>query len=139
MKTRTGRTRDEILVDEIGRLVPFFGKGGAKLAARLLRTDTKSTEIELQLSTERAFEVATHALSNLGRLLADDGGVQSTGLKSVVGSGRLNLNPALVEIEIKESRTGGAVLCVTASAKEGLHNQNTAANAIERVVARLIE
>jgi hypothetical protein len=58
-------------------------------------------------------------------------------LKAVVGSGFLNMNPAIVYLEIREGDSTGCELMITAAAKEGLIKQHTASKAVQRVVSGL--
>jgi hypothetical protein len=57
----------------------------------------------------------------------------------VVGSGILNMNPAIVWLEILAGDSTRCEVTVTAAAKEGLIKQHAAAKAGQRVVAALKE
>jgi len=139
MKRESGQTTDEILVREIARLAPPFCGWGAKRAAKTLLTETRFETLVLKMPAERAHELALLTLSKLGRMqVSSDVSVHPT-LRAVVGAGTLNLNPALVDLVITENSTNECAVTITAAAKEGLIKQQTAAGAIQRVIAALLE
>jgi hypothetical protein len=78
-------------------------------------------------------------LSNLGKLQVGINETPSSSLKAVIGSGHMNLNPAVVSLVILSVESGGCEIIVTAKAKEGLIDQQTANKAVERVASALKE
>jgi hypothetical protein len=58
-------------------------------------------------------------------------------LKAAVGSGFLNMNPAVVLLEILEASSDACEITITAAAKEGLIKQNTAEKVIQRIASEI--
>ncbi|MGH3339270.1 MAG: hypothetical protein ACRDPL_10615, partial [Propionibacteriaceae bacterium] len=58
-------------------------------------------------------------------------------LRTVVGSGALNLNPAVVTLQLRATTSASTTIRVRGVAKEGLIRQRAGREAAERVAARL--
>jgi hypothetical protein len=124
----------------VGKVVGFGGSFGARFAAKFLPTETYSEKLALKISPELALKHGFSVLTKLGKLQTDsDYKPPHPSLKAVVGSGFMNLNPAVVCLEIQEANSTGCVLTISAAAKEGLIKQHTAAKAVQRVVSTLRE
>jgi hypothetical protein len=141
---------EEILVERLGRLAwrsgrrigglwsASGGRAGARLGARLLRNDVHRIELVVSLPPDEALTLAGSVLASLGEpvdetRLADD----EYELRAVVGSGALNLNPALVTLQLVARTPTSTTFCVRGVAKEGLIPQRAGRKAAERVVAAL--
>jgi hypothetical protein len=141
---------EEILVDRIGWLgwrsgrigagLPGASGGrlGARFAARLLPEDVYEIELVLALPPDEALALAGRVLSSLGESvdetrLADD----KHELRAVIGSGALNLNPAVVTLQLVATTSASTTIRVRGVAKEGLIGQRAGRKAAERVAARL--
>jgi 3-polyprenyl-4-hydroxybenzoate decarboxylase len=144
------REEEDILVERLGRLAwrsgrfiggPSSASGGrlgARLAARLLSEDVHETELVLALRPDQALALARWVLTSLGdpideTRLADD----EHELRAVVGSGALNLNPAVVTLRLGATTATSTMIRVRGVAKEGLIRQRAGRKAAERVAMRL--
>ena len=132
-------TDDDLLVREIGRVAGSFGSFGARLVAKRLTTKTCTEKLALQITPQRASTLGRTVLSNLGKLQAGINETLSSSLKAVIGSGHMNLNPAVVSLTILAVESAWCEIIVTAKAKEGLIDQQTAEKAAERVASALKE
>jgi hypothetical protein len=141
---------EEILVDRLGRLGwrsgrlsgglqgASGGRLGARLAGRLLPEDIHEIVLALALPPDEALARARCVLDSLGEpvdetRLADD----KHELRAVVGSGALNLNPAVVTLQLVATTSASTTIRVKGMAKEGLIRQRAGRKAAERVAARL--
>lgn len=119
-------------------LAGLGGSFGAKFAARSLPTKTKSEKLAIKATPERAIQLGFSALTRFGRLQGEEsGGSPYPLLKAVVGSGFLNMNPAVVFLEILKGRSDTCEVTITAAAKEGLIKQHTAEKAIRRIASEI--
>jgi hypothetical protein len=148
---------DQILAEELGKVGELGAKLGALLhgdaldenasreaslaahyAAKFLPTESHSEKVRLSVSPEKAIKPGFSVLRKMGELKADDGPKPPYPLlKAVVGSGFLDMNPAVVYLEIFEGDATGCEVTITAAAKEGLIKQRTAAKAVERIASAL--
>jgi hypothetical protein len=144
------RGEDEILVDRLGRLAwrsgrligglssAIGGRLGARFAARLMPEDVHEIEFVLPLPPDEVLALARSVLASLGESVdatrhADD----KYELRTVVGSGALNLNPAVVTLQLVATTPASTTLRVRGVAKEGLIPQRAGRKAAERVTACL--
>ncbi len=141
---------EEILADRLGRLAwrtgrligglssATGGRLGARLAARLLPENVHEIVLVLPLPRDEALALAQWILASLGEpvdetRLSDD----KYQLRAVVGSGALNLNPAVVTVQLVASTPASTTIRVRGVAKEGLIPQRAGRKAAERVSACL--
>ena len=144
------REEEEILTDRLGRLAwrsgrligglssAVGGRLGARLAARLLPENVHEIELVLLLPPDQALALARWVVASLGEpveatRLADD----KYELRTVVGSGALNFNPAVVTVQLVATTPGSTTVRVRGVAKEGLIPQRAGRKAAERVTACL--
>jgi hypothetical protein len=114
------------------------GRLGARLAARLLSHDVHEILLVLALPPDEALALARCVLASLGEpadqtRLADE----KHELRAVVGSGALNLNPAVVTLQLLATTSASTTIRVRGVAKEGLIRQRAGRKAAECVAARL--
>lgn len=132
-------TDDDLLVHEIGRAAGLFGSFGKRLAAKRLTTKTSTEKLSLQIAPQMAIMFGRTVLSSFGKLQAGFDETPSSPLRAVIGSGHMNLNPSVVSLTILAVASAGCEITVTAKAKEGLIDQQTAQKAAERVASALKE
>jgi hypothetical protein len=144
------RDEEEILINRLGRVAWRSGRSigglstarggrlGARIAARVLPKDVHEVELFLPLPPDQALALAQWVLSSLGEpvdqtRVADD----KHELRAVVGSGVLNLNPAVVTLQLVATTSASTTIRVRGVAKEGLIPQRAGRKAVERVTACL--
>jgi hypothetical protein len=144
------REEEEILADRLGKLAwrsgrrigglssASGGRLGARLAARFLSEDVHEIELVLPMPPDHALTLARSILASLGEpvdeiRLADD----QYELRGVIGSGVLNLNPAVVTLQLVATTSASTTIRVRGVAKEGLIPQRAGRKAAERVTACL--
>ena len=113
------------------------GRLGARLAARLLPADVHEIELVLELPSDEALARARSGLFSLGEPVDKTQFADTHELCAVVGSGSLNLNPAVVTLQLVARTPASTTLRVRGVAKEGLIRQRAGRKAAERVAARL--
>ena len=140
---------ERILLNRIGRLGwrsgwlagglrgASGGRLGARLAARLLPADVHEIELVLVLPSDEALALARSVLFSLGEPVDETHFADTHELCAVVGSGSLNLNPAVVTLQLVATTPASTTLRVRGVAKEGLIRQRAGRRAAERVAARL--
>ena len=141
---------EENLVNRLGRLgwrsgrlagglqAASGGRLGARLAARLLPEDVHEILLVLALPPDEALALARRVLASLGEPAAETPLVDDKHeLRTVVGSGVLNLNPAVVTLQLLATTSASTTIRVRGVAKEGLIRQRAGRKAAERVAARL--
>ena len=142
---------EDILRRELGKTVNKFvphvtsdsendslASAAMQLAARYLSTETHTERLVLGMDPENALRRMVSVLGKLGKLKAEDSDkTPYPSLKAVVGSGFLNMNPAVVYLEILQATPTACEITVTGLAKEGVIKQRTAAKAVQRVIAAL--
>jgi hypothetical protein len=141
---------EEILVNRLGRLGwrsgrltgglsgARGGRLGARFAARLLPEDVHEIELILALPPDEALALAGWVLCSVGEPVDETRFAEDRHeLRAVVGSGALNLNPALVTLQLVATTSASTTIRVRGVAKEGLIRQRAGRKAAERVAARL--
>ena len=114
------------------------GRLGARFAARLLPHDVHEIVLVLALPPDVALALARRVLASLGEP-ADETRLtdEKHELRAVVGSGALNLNPAVVTLQLLATASASTTIRVRGVAKEGLIRQRAGREAAEHVAARL--
>lgn len=123
-----------MLERELGNI----GGLGAQYAARQLPSEGFEIQMARPESIRNVASAATHVASVHGRLidvLELDEGVE---IKAMVGSGYMNMNPAIVSIFVTEHDHSSNVI-VKATAKEGLIKQRTSERAVRRIAESIRE
>ncbi len=145
------KRENKILARELGKLGAISGAVGggldgaiggglgANLAARLLPNDTFELDIEIAAKPRAVLKKAFNILSRTGKITE---GIEPPSdlptLYAVIGSGFLNLNPALVRVEIVAVSKNSTQVTIRGVAKEGLIKQHAGEKAA-RKIADLLE
>jgi hypothetical protein len=123
-----------------GKAGALGGRIGAGFAAKYLPTESYSEKLVLKIAPETVLKLGFSLLTKLGELqAADSENSPYPTLKAIIGSGFLNMNPAIVYIEILAGDATSCELVITAAAKEGLIKQRTAFKAVQRLISGLRE
>ncbi|MFF5082728.1 hypothetical protein ACFY36_37285 [Actinoplanes sp. NPDC000266] len=123
---------NELLVaglEAVGKRTEPGAAAGARFAARRMRADIFETTVELPLSLPDAGELTGRTLDALGTRTAES--------QAVMGSGAMNMNPAVVTVTLRE-QDGTVVATVRGVAKEGLIRQRAGQKAARRVAEQLV-
>ncbi|MEV4350071.1 hypothetical protein AB0J83_36900 [Actinoplanes sp. NPDC049596] len=110
------------------RTKPGAGQG-ARFAARRMRADIFETTVELPLSLPEAEALVGRTLTDLGTRTAES--------QAIMGSGAMNLNPAVVTVTL-HAHEGQTLATVRGVAKEGLIRQRAGQKAARRVADQLL-
>jgi len=161
-----GDSKDEILEAELAKLgaaggavggaigsaagaaisdAPYFGTGaasgaaggavGAKLGGKLMKDTAEEGTVELNEPADAALRRVVQVLSEAGEIHPSD--TEAPGVRAVVGSGFLEMNPAVIDATVEPVDDKRTRVKLRASAKEGLIKQGTAQKAIEKVASAL--
>ena len=85
----------------LGKAAALGGSLGASLAAKFLPTESYREKLSLSVAPEQALKLGFSVLTKLGKLQSEHGNKPPYPfLKAVIGSGFLNMNPAVVYLEI---------------------------------------
>jgi hypothetical protein len=141
---------EKILVNRVGRLGrrsgrlggglwgASGGRLGAQFAVRLLPHDVHEILLVLPLPPDEALALARCVLASLSEPTDEAQPVDKKHeLRAVVGSGALDLNPAVVTLQLLATTSASTTIRVRGVAKEGLIRQRAGREAAERVAARL--
>ncbi|MFN8528714.1 MAG: hypothetical protein U0670_08900 [Anaerolineae bacterium] len=107
---------------------------GVRFAMRFMPTERYTEKLSLAMPPDKALKIGCSALSKLGSLQKQDEQSPYPVLTAVIGSGMMNLNPAVVYFEILEATDSKCEITLTGAAKEGLIKQHTAEKAVKRAV-----
>lgn len=123
---------DELLVLGLSQL----GGRGAAWTARRLRKDVYELEKTLAAPVGEVFASVAGLLESIGTVaaLTDPGDGQAL-VRGVVGSGAMNLNPAVVTVRMTATADGGTIVHIRGAAKEGLIKQHAGEKAAKRLEA----
>jgi hypothetical protein len=131
--------------DLLARAVAGFGARmgrpagrGAARAVRFLRKDVAELDVVVGMAPEAAMARAREVIGEQGEIVHPEGtgGAPGGQVSGIVGSGAMNLNPAVVTVTVHPA-PGGSRLAVRAAAMEGLIKQRAAAKAARRLAAAL--
>ena len=143
---------DKILEDEsakLGGFGGFIGGGvagatggaiGAKIGASMLPTVTYQHSLIYMSSLENAIKAVNNSIVTSGgykKMLDADKNSQIPMFSAIIGSGLLNLNPAVVCVTVEYINETRVNICITGHAKEGLIKQKTAQKAVLRIAENL--
>jgi len=128
------------VADMFGATVPpleLAGSLGAKMTMRFMPTECCAEILAVRADQVTVLTKCIMAIQDLGTMLDEPSESSFPTLSVVVRSGFLNMNPAVVHIEVVDVQESACKLQVSAAAKEGLIKQNTARKAVCQVVDRL--
>lgn len=116
------------------------GKGGAaggRFGARFTKAQTAETSVEVPHDPETARERARESITASGAVVEDPNAAGDGSVWGLVGSGALNMAPALVRVGIDTASSGSSRVHVRATGKEALIKQRIGAKAADRIAAAL--
>lgn len=135
------KSQDEILARELGKLGNIFGPGesrGVDFASRFLSTETFIESLRIEAEAEKVLQSVFRILTSMGQIT--DEFAESSGsprLSAIVGSGFLQLNPAVVHVQVVPAGEHSSDVSIIAVAKEGLIKQHTAEKAVKKFSGEL--
>lgn len=115
------------------------GAAGGRFGARFTRPRSAAARIEVAREPAAVRELARSALGEGGRVVDDPNGAGDGSIWGIVGSGALNMSPALVRVDVEpaDAGAGGSRVAVLATGREGLIKQAIAAKAVDRICAAI--
>ncbi len=133
---------DEILAHELSKIgLASGGTGGgigARIAARFLGNDTFEISKTINESMPSILSTVTTIFQQEGRIVEN---IESTSNQPAVyvfvGSGYMNMNPALVSVTVQDSSEHSTTLLIKGVAKEGLIKQHSGRKAAQRIAELL--
>src|SRR5437867_1259860 len=99
------------------------GAIGAGWAAKRLPSTSAARTVHLQVPAGDAVRSAFNAITKVGRILGGNVEQATPTFRGVVGSGFLDMNPAVVEVTIEPASANQTAIHIQATAKEGLIKQ----------------
>ena len=125
---------DELLVLGLSQL----GGRGAAWTARRLRKDVYELDKTVPVPLGEVFASVASMLESTGMVVARTGPGDGHALVcAVVGSGAMNLNPAVITVSMTSAADGSTILHIRGAAKEGLIKQHAGEKAAKRFGALL--
>ncbi|HEX2321728.1 MAG TPA: hypothetical protein VHJ18_22340 [Streptosporangiaceae bacterium] len=125
---------DQLLVLGVSQL----GGRGAAWTARRLRKDVYELDKTVPVPLGEVFASVASLLESTGMVVARTGPGDGQALvRAVVGSGAMNLNPAVITVSMTCAADGGTNLHIRGAAKEGLIMQHAGEKAARRFGALL--
>ncbi len=112
------------------------GKGGAG-GGRFTKAQTAETSVEVPHDPETARERARESITASGAVVEDPNAAGDGSVSGLVGSGALNMAPAMVRVGIDTASSGSSRVHVRATGKEALIKQRIGAKAADRIAAAL--
>lgn len=109
------------------------GASGGRFGARFLKAQTATTAVEVAHDPEAVRQRARATVAELGALIEDPNGAGDGSVWGFVGSGAMNMAPALVQVHVKRGGSGGSRVLVRATGREGLIKQKIGAKAADRI------
>ncbi len=126
---------DQILADELAHL----GRSVlTKFVAGFLPNDTYEISFEMAIQPASVVSVATSILHAEGKLLSTEDISTMPKVKSLLGAGFLNMNPALVSISATAMPHSQTHITIQGKAKEDLIKQHAGKKAAQRVAHLLL-
>ena len=123
---------------EVGStFVARAGAAGGRFGARLTRPRTAASLVEVQHEAEMVRARARAEIAGTGVVIDDPNAAGDGSIWGVVGSGALDMAPALVRVHVEPMAAGRSRVQVRATGREGLIKQRIAAKAVVRICGAL--
>lgn len=123
--------------DDAGHLAENATSMGVRFAMKFMPTERYTEKLLLTMPPDKALKIGYSVLSKMGALQKQDEQSSYPFLTAVIGSGMMNLNPAVVYFEILEATDSQCEITLTGAAKEGLIKQHTAEKAVKRIAGEI--
>jgi len=123
---------DRILEKAMVSLVPRQGKWGTAFAASRLPTKSKKGRFIVDKPKKQASTMIQDFFKTKGLLMKPDP-KKKWEISGLIGSGFMDMNPSFITVVLRTVAKHKTEICIVASAKEGLINQNTSEKAIEKI------
>lgn len=135
---------DKTLNHEFGKFmgkfgVPASGQLGAQLAAKFLPKNTYQLAMDVATDPTSVLKIVTDILTMRGELLNTQNTSELWEVKAIIGSGYLNMNPALITVQIHQMPFNQTHITILGSAKEGLIKQRAGEKAVHLIAQCLTE
>lgn len=131
-----GELGGKIAADITGLREPASRKGGAaggRWGARFTRSCSAEALVEVSQEAAVVRERGEACISAEGTVIEDPNGTGDESIWGLVGSGVMNMVPALVRVDVEAIGSGTSRVHVRATGREGLIRQQVAAKAVDRI------
>lgn len=135
---------NETLNREFGKFMGKFGvrssgQLGASLAAKFLPNNTSHISIDVANDPTSILNAVTDILTIEGEILDTQNTSEIFEVKAMIGAGYLNMNPALIIVQIHQVPSKQTHIVISGIAKEGLIKQRAGERAVRFIAQRLTE
>jgi len=115
------------------------GASGGRLGSKATRAKTAQSRVEVDAGTDEVRARVIAAIEASGSRIPDPNEADDGSIWGIVGSGAMNMSPALVRVSIEELTRSRTAVEVRATGKEALIPQRIGAKAVDRIVAAVRE
>jgi hypothetical protein len=109
------------------------GASGGRFGARFTKAQTAVTTVEASHDPHAARERARTSIAESGAVIEDPNASGDGSVWGLVGSGAMNMAPALVRVAVEAAGSSGSRIHVRATGREGLIKQRVGAKAADRI------
>lgn len=114
------------------------GASGGRFGARFTKAQTAATTVDVPGDPETVHERARATIGASGAVIDDPNAAGDGSVWGFVGSGAMNMAPALVRVEVEPAGTNGSRVHIRATGKEGLIRQKIGAKAADRIAEGVV-
>ncbi len=109
------------------------GASGGRFGVHFTNAQTAATTVEVPHDPEAVRERARAAIADSGAVIEDPNAAGDGSVWGFVGSGAMNMAPALVRLQVEPAGSRGSRVHVRATGREALIKQKIGAKAADRV------
>lgn len=109
------------------------GAAGGRFGTRFTKPRTAETTVEVPHGPEAVRERATAVIAESGAVIEDPNATGDGSVWGLVGSGTMNMSPALVRVQVEAADAGGSHVHLRATGREALIKQGIGAKAADRL------
>ncbi len=109
------------------------GASGGRFGARFTKAQTAAVMVEAPDDPEAVRERARAGIAESGAVIEDPNAAGDGSVWGLVGSGAMNMAPALVRVQVDAAGAGGSRAHVRATGREALIKQKIGAKAADRI------
>jgi len=107
---------------------------GGSFGSRFTKAHTAQSVVDLPYEREGALESVRNVIAEIGALIDDPNRAGDGSVWGIIGSGVMDMMPALVRVQVEARGSGAARVHVRGSGREGLIKQRIGGKAVDRIV-----